>query len=173
MSHNYLCVGSRWHTSSLETQHYKIAARVDLAMWTVSLDYIHINPYIIIHQSSNRVSDVPSLWEESKSDNADTPLAGLVVSQDGLQEVLEQIDRGMQELLASDACWSIDFHNRALPALDLVTLTIQTPTGSSYQEMNEMIDPRVRELLRDVKLKKTADIQLEHLNLTNPGMSLV
>lgn len=173
VSHNYLCVGSRWHTSSLETQHYKIAARVDLSTWTVSLDYIHINPYIIIQQSSNRVSDVPSLWEDSINNNADTPLAGLVVSQDGLLEVLEQIDRGMQELLASDTSWSIDFHNRVLPPLDLVTLTIQTPTGSSYQEMDEMIDPSVRELLRDVKLKKTADIQLEQLNLTNPGISLV
>jgi len=63
--------------------------------------------------------------------------------------------------------------DRSLPEMSQLTVTVQTSSGSSYQDMDMMIDSSLREQLRDVKLKKTADIQLEQLNLVNPGMSLV
>jgi len=79
----------------------------------------------------------------------------------------------MELLMADNDHRKLTRTDRSLPEMSQLTVTVQTSSGSSYQDMDMMIDSSLREQLRDVKLKKTADIQLEQLNLVNPGMSLV
>lgn len=49
---NYLCVGSRRHTSSLESQHYKLALRIDMTTMMLFAQTLHINPYVILTDES-------------------------------------------------------------------------------------------------------------------------
>jgi uncharacterized protein YqfB (UPF0267 family) len=170
---NYLCIGSRWHTSSLETQHYKITCQFDLGTNVLNINYHHINPYIVLPLASdqhkqNYLFDSPDNTPDDTTTHQQSAL-----SRADVMDVLSTIDLYMHDLMRPNSHWDIRMVEHNEPALDLLTLTIQTSKSTSYQDIDALVDESFRQMLCAVNIKKISSLELQELNLSHPGMSLI
>lgn len=182
--HNYLCVGSRRHTSPLEIQQYKIMCQFDLTKDVLSFSYHHINPYVVLSRAdiwswwdaSISVAD-PGLWSMldgslfgSVWEQAKSQFSKVWISE--ISDLLMTLDEQMQDLLHTQASWNIQRRSREVPAFDRMMLTIRTDASVWYVDIDQFVDQDVMTQIRDVKLKKSSVIETESLELKNPWMSL-
>ncbi len=123
---NYLCLGASWSTSPLETNILNYFGQYDTASSKRTLTQTALNPYLSITSTTKQLS------------------------QQLLQDHWTSLQEQSQESFASDH-FSLEYNHCALPVeRSMVTFYSH---DASYEKIDDFIDPQLRRVLRDVKIK--------------------
>lgn len=124
---NYLCLGSVWSTSSLETNQNKYVFHYNTVNKKVTALPLMINPQVTIRSKE-------------------------ALTKTALLDKLQKINEANKEYFSSPA-WDINFKEDLKPNLTNISLTLNVEQ-IDYDKMDELIDPELRKSCKDIRLKK-------------------
>lgn len=124
---NYLCLGSVWSTSSLETNQNKYVFQYDTTNKKVTALPLMINPQVTI-RSKGTVTETILLTE---------------------LKAINEVNKGYFSSPARD----ITFKEDPKPNLTNISLTLNVE-HIDYDKIDELIDPDLRTACKDIRLKK-------------------
>lgn len=124
---NYLCLGSVWSTSSLETNQNKYVYQYTTANKKITAIPLMINPQVTI-RSQEALTETALLTE------------------------LQAINEANKSYFSSPAR-DITFKEDLKPNLTNISLTLNVE-HIDYDKIDEMIDPELRKSCKDIRLKK-------------------
>ncbi len=127
---NYLCLGSIWSTSSLETNQNKYVFQYNTKDKKIIAIPLMINPQVTIR----------STW---------------AVSTEMLLSELEKINETNKWYFSSPA-WDITFKEDLEPNLTNISLTLNVE-HIDYDKIDELIEPDLRTACKDIRLKKDTE----------------
>ncbi len=128
---NYLCLGSVRSTTSLETNQNKYIFKYDTQSQSVQAIPLAINPYIRV--------------------NADA-----LITKDFLLKELEKVNVANEKNFADQTVWKVSFPPAITPLLENISLSVQVDI-LDYEKIDEVIDPDLRKICKDIKLRKNAE----------------
>lgn len=124
---NYLCLGSVWSTSSLETNQNKYVFHYNTVNKKVTALPLMINPQVTIRSKE-------------------------ALTKTALLDKLQKINEANKGYFSSPA-WDINFKEDLKPNLTNISLTLNVEQ-IDYDKMDELIDPELRKSCKDIRLKK-------------------
>jgi len=127
---NYLCLGSVWSTSSLETNQNKYVFQYDTKSKTVTAIPLMINPQVTIRSKG-------------------------AVSIEMLLDELQAINKVNKWYFSSPA-WDIQFKEDLKPNLTNISLTLNVE-HIDYDKIDELIESDLRTACKDIRLKKDTE----------------
>lgn len=123
----YLCTGSLWHTSPLETNQQKYCFRLNTQIRQIDAHPLTYNPYFTFIEPEGIIDKVK------------------------IQARYEEVYTNMKEQLA-DSERSMRFDDLSPLPLQDTTLTIQSSEGS-FEAMQQHLSPELSSQVRDIKYK--------------------
>lgn len=127
---NYLCLGSVWSTSSLESNQNKYIFHYDTTSKNITALPLMINPQIIIRTQK-------------------------ALSEAGLLNELQTINEANKSYFSSPAR-NIIFKEDLQPNIKNISLTLNVE-HIDYDKMDELIEPDLRIACKDIRLKKDTE----------------
>jgi len=124
---NYLCLGSIWSTSSLETNQNKYIFHYDTKSKKITALPITINQQIMIRTKE-------------------------ALTEAALLKELQAINEANKKYFSSPE-WNISFKEDVKPNLSNISLTLNVE-HIDYDKMDELIDDDLRKSCKDIRLKK-------------------
>lgn len=127
---NYLCTGSVRSTSSLEINQNKYIFHYDTTNKKITALQISINPQFLI---------------QSKE----------MLTEEALYEEIKKINQTNKEYFQSPSR-TITFKENQKISLENIAITLQVEQ-IDYDKIDEVIDPELRKICKDIKLKKSTE----------------